>query len=181
VAGRDERARDVHAERRLAADQQDSHGGVSLNHAMQVVLVLVLVLDANGRARARARARARGMIVRPMATFQEIRTLATSLAKGAGRAALARAPGPLRDAVESVQARYETKKLDAQRALEELAALEEQAFEIAVKIMLFPWATAGAIRELYGKVRELERTVESRDEAIKRLEARIRDLERRAP
>jgi hypothetical protein len=37
--------------------------------------------------------------------------------------------------------------------------------------MLFPWATAGAIRELYGRVRE-------QDETIRRLEDRIRQLER---
>jgi hypothetical protein len=114
------------------------------------------------------------------ASHGKLRSFAVSLARGAGRAAFERAPESLRGAIERVQARYEGGKLDAQRALEELAALEEQAFEVAVKLLLFPWATVGAIRDLYGKIRDLERTVESRDEAIKKLEARIRELERRS-
>lgn len=116
-----------------------------------------------------------------MAAFQDLRALAASVAKGAGKAALSRAPAPLRDAVGRVQARYEGGRLDAQKALEELASLEEHAFEVAVKILIFPWATAGAIKELYGRMKELERSVETRDVAIEKLEARIRELERRAP
>jgi chaperonin cofactor prefoldin len=109
--------------------------------------------------------------------FEGVRSLAANVAQGAGRAALAAAPGKVQDTVARVRARYEAGRVDAQRALEELAALEEQAVMIATRIVLFPWATAGAIREIYGRVRELERSLDSREEKIKALEARIQELE----
>jgi hypothetical protein len=77
----------------------------------------------------------------------------------------------LRDTVEKVRRRFEDGKIDAKKALEELSQMEEKALRAALQLMLFPWATAGAIRELYGRVRE-------QDETIRRLEDRIRQLER---
>ncbi len=109
--------------------------------------------------------------------FEGVRSLAVNVAQGAGRAALAAAPERVQDTVARVRARYEAGRVDAQRALEELSALEEQAVQIATRIVLFPWATAGAIREIYGRVRELERSLDSRDATIRSLEARIRQLE----
>ena len=76
----------------------------------------------------------------------------------------------LRDTVEKVRRRFEDGKIDAKKALEELSHLEEKALRTALQLMLFPWATAGAIRELYTRVRE-------QDETIRRLEDRIRQLE----
>lgn len=114
-----------------------------------------------------------------MAGLEDLRSLASSLARGAGRAAYARAPGPVREALDRAQTRFEERRTEARRTLEDLASIEQHALELASKIVIFPWATAGAIQELYVRVKELERTVESRDQAIARLEARVRDLERR--
>lgn len=103
--------------------------------------------------------------------------LGRSLAKRAMESVVARAPGPVQDAVKRVQDRYHAGRVDAQRAIEELAQIEEALARAAVGIIAFPFVTAGAIRELYGKLHELERSVGDRDATIRALEARIRELE----
>jgi hypothetical protein len=113
--------------------------------------------------------------------FREVRSVAASLAKQAGERAYARAPQNVQEAVERIRRRYETGRVDAQRALEELAELEERALRVALQLVLFPWATAGAIRELYSRMRELEGSIEKRDRTIRVLEDRIRELERGKP
>ncbi len=111
--------------------------------------------------------------------FREVRSAAASLAQGAGKRALDRAPPNVKEAIEKIRRRYETGRIDAKRAVEELGELEEKALRMAFQLLLFPWATAGAIRELYGRVRELETTVEGKDRTIQLLEERIRKLEDR--
>ena len=88
--------------------------------------------------------------------FREVRSAAQSLAKQARERAYASAPSNVKETVERLRRRYENGRVDAQRALEELAELEERALRMAFQLLLFPVATAGAIRELYSKVRDLE-------------------------
>jgi DNA repair exonuclease SbcCD ATPase subunit len=107
--------------------------------------------------------------------FKEARARAAGIA---GRA-LERAPANVRDTVERIRRRYDEGRIDAQKAMEELASIEERALRVALQLALFPWATAGAIRELYGRLKELEGGIERRDETIRRLEERIRQLEQR--
>jgi hypothetical protein len=90
---------------------------------------------------------------------------------------VARSPAQVQDAVRRVQDRYAAGRLDAQRAIEELGQIEEALARAAVGIVAFPFVTAGAIRELYGKLHDLERSVGERDATIRALEARIRELE----
>lgn len=113
-----------------------------------------------------------------MSLFREVRSVAASLAKQASERAYASAPPHLKESVERIRRRYENGRLDAQKALEELAALEERALRVGLQIILLPWATAGAIKELYGRQRELERSLDKRDAQIRALEDRIRELER---
>ena len=113
-----------------------------------------------------------------MSLFREARVRAAEIARRAGRRALERAPANVQETVERIRRRYEEGRVDAQRALEELAEVEERAVRVALQLLLFPWATAGAIRELYGRLRELEGGIERRDETIRRLEERVRQLER---
>src|SRR5581483_4990058 len=75
----------------------------------------------------------------------------------------------------------EARRMDARKALDELSQLEERALRVGLQLILFPWATAGAIKELYGRVRELEGSLEKRDQTIRRLEDRIRELEQEKP
>lgn len=112
-----------------------------------------------------------------MSLFREVRSRATSLAQEAGKRALERAPSNVKDAVERIRRRYENGRIDAQRALDELSEIEERALRMAFQLLAFPWATAGAIRELYGRIRELEGSLEHRDKTIQLLEERIRRLE----
>jgi len=109
--------------------------------------------------------------------FREVRSVAASIAQGASKRALDRAPPNVKEAVERIRQRYENGRIDAQRAVEELADLEERALRVAFQLLAFPWATAGAIRELYGRVRELEVTLRGKDRTIELLEERIRKLE----
>ncbi len=109
--------------------------------------------------------------------LDRIRDLAASVATKTGQAALSRAPEKVQEAVEKIRVRYEEGRIDAQKALEELAAFEEQAVRATLKLIAFPWVTAGAIRELYGKVRTLEEALTRRDEEIRELEKRIKELE----
>lgn len=102
-----------------------------------------------------------------------------SLAKRAVEGIVARAPAPVQGAVAQVRRRYETGVLDAQRALEELAELEEVAARAAATILAFPFATVGAIRELYGRVSDLERELDRRDATIRALEERLKALEKK--
>jgi hypothetical protein len=111
--------------------------------------------------------------------FREVRSVAASLAQGAGKRALDRAPENVKEAIEKIRRRYENGRVDARRAMEELADIEEKALRAAFQLLLFPWATAGAIRELYGRIRELEASVEGKDRTIRLLEERIRKLEDR--
>jgi hypothetical protein len=113
--------------------------------------------------------------------FQEVRSAARSIAKLAGEQAYAKAPPNVQEAVERIKRRYETGRIDAQKALEELAEFEERALKVVAQFVLFPWATAGAIRELYGRMRELEGALDKRDRTIRLLEDRIRELERGSP
>jgi hypothetical protein len=112
--------------------------------------------------------------------FGEVRSVAASIAQTAGKRALDRAPANVKEAIEKIRRRYETGRIDARHAMEELAELEEKALRMAFQLVLFPWATAGAIRELYGRVRELETTIEGKDRTIQLLEDRIRKLEDRS-
>lgn len=113
-----------------------------------------------------------------MSLFGEVRSVARSLAKQAGERAYAKAPPNVQEAVEKIRRSYENGRVDAQKTFEDLAALEERALKVALQLVLFPWATAGAIKELYKRMRELEGSVEKRDQTIKLLEDRIRELER---
>jgi hypothetical protein len=113
--------------------------------------------------------------------FQEVRSAARSIARTAGERAYAKAPPNLQEAVEKIRRRYENGRIDARKALEDLSELEERALKVVAQFVLFPWATAGAIRELYGRMRELEGAVEKRDRTIRLLEDRIRELERGGP
>ena len=116
-----------------------------------------------------------------MSLFQEVRSVARSLASKAGERVYAQAPPDVQETVERIRRSYENGRIDAQKALDELAQLEERAVKVVLQLVLFPWATAGAIRELYGRMRELEGAVEKRDSTIKLLEDRIRELERTNP
>ncbi|MBI3725972.1 hypothetical protein HY251_18750 [bacterium] len=111
--------------------------------------------------------------------LERIRELAVTVAKTTSKAALSRAPLGVQETVERIRSRYEEGRIDAQKALEELAAFEEQAFRAALRLLAFPWATAGAIKDLYGRVRSLQETLEEREERIRELERRIRELESR--
>ena len=116
-----------------------------------------------------------------MSLFGEVRSAAAKVAKQATEQAYARAPGNVKEAVERMKQRYEARRMDARKALDELSQLEERALRVGLQLILFPWATAGAIKELYGRVRELEGSLEKRDQTIRRLEDRIRELEQEKP
>jgi hypothetical protein len=103
-----------------------------------------------------------------------------SVAKGASKIALNVAPSSVQDAVAKIQARYESGRVDARRALEELGSLEEQALKAAATVLIFPFATIGAIRELYERVTALEKGMAERDAKIAALEARLRELEKQS-
>src|SRR5262245_33644895 len=114
-----------------------------------------------------------------MSLFGEVRSVAKSLAQKAGERAYSHAPPNVQEAVERIRRSYENGRVDAKKALDELEQIEERALRVVAQLVLFPWATAGAIRELYGRMRELEGAVEKRDQTIRLLEDRIRELERR--
>ena len=111
--------------------------------------------------------------------LDRLRSYAREAAKETARAALARVPSPLKDTVEKVRERYETGVIDAQKALEDLAAFEEQAIKVATQLLAFPFVTIGAVRELYVRVRALEGGSDGRDNTIRELTERVRELERR--
>ncbi len=116
-----------------------------------------------------------------MSLFGEVRSVAAKVAKQATEQAYARAPETVKVRVERARRRFEERRADARRALDDWARIEERALRVGLQIVLFPWATAGAIKELYGRVRELEGSLEKRDQTIRRLEDRIRELEREKP
>ena len=112
--------------------------------------------------------------------------LGRSLARSVRRALEERSPDRVRAAlrsvterVEALQTRVEDRRREVLRVLDELVALEKEAFEQAIRVLALPWATAGAIRELYGRIRALERTAEERERTLRALEARLAELERR--
>jgi hypothetical protein len=100
-----------------------------------------------------------------------------SFLRDVSKAAWSAAPDTVKARVERAQRKLEARRAEAEKAFEDFARLEQRALEVGVKLLLFPWATAGAIRELYGRVRDLEGTIEKRDEKIRLLEDRIRQLE----
>jgi hypothetical protein len=99
------------------------------------------------------------------------------LAKQAMDGVVARFPSGVQDAVARVQQRYEERRVDAKRALDEFGAFEERVAKVAVGIVAFPFVATGAIRELYTRVTELERDLKDRDATIKKLEDRLKRLE----